>query len=58
MTMPNVLAQPVAALLPPHMVAGRTTDDSRALLARVAAAVDSGIAAGPAPTPRRRWSPA
>jgi hypothetical protein len=39
-------------------VADRPADDSRALLARIAAGVDAGIAAGPAPSPRRRWSAA
>ena len=39
-------------------VAGSTTDDSQALLARVAAGVDHAIAAGPAPARRRHWSPA
>ncbi|BCJ52505.1 hypothetical protein Asp14428_39800 [Actinoplanes sp. NBRC 14428] len=36
-------------------VADRTTDDSHALLARVAAGLDEGISAGPAPVRRRRW---
>jgi hypothetical protein len=40
------------------LLAGSTTDDARALLARVAAGVDHGIAGGPAPAPRRRWSAA
>jgi hypothetical protein len=40
------------------LVAAGTADDTQALLARVAAAVDRGIAAGPAPAPRRRWSAA
>ena len=38
------------------LVAGSTTDDSRALLARVAAGVDHEIVGGPAPAPRRRLS--
>ena len=38
------------------LVAGATTDDTAALLARVAAGVDAEIAAGPAPAPRRRRS--
>lgn len=41
------------------VLAGSTPDDSRALLDRIAAGLDAGIAAGPAPTPvrtiRRRW---
>jgi hypothetical protein len=40
------------------LVAGNTTDDTRALLALIAAGVDRGIAAGPAPAPRRRWAAA
>lgn len=40
------------------LVAGRTADDSRDLLARVAAGMDAAIAAGPAPVARRRWSAA
>ena len=36
------------------LVAGGATDDTRALLDRVAAGVSQGIAAGPAPAPRRR----
>ncbi|MBY8872243.1 hypothetical protein K7640_10370 [Micromonospora sp. PLK6-60] len=39
-------------------VAGGTTDDARALLDRIAAGVDHGIATGPAPARRRRWSAA
>ncbi|MDI6098991.1 zf-HC2 domain-containing protein [Actinoplanes sp. NEAU-A12] len=35
------------------LVAGATTDDTRALLARISAVVDAGIATGPAPAPRR-----
>ena len=35
-----------------------TADDGRDLLARIAAGVDLGIAAGPAPARRRRWSAA
>lgn len=38
------------------LVAGSTTDDTRAMLALVAAGVDRAIAAGPAPAARRRWS--
>jgi hypothetical protein len=38
------------------LVAGATTDDTEALLARVAAGVGEAIAAGPAPAPRRRRS--
>jgi hypothetical protein len=39
------------------LVAGATTDDAEALLARIAAGVESEIAAGPAPAPRRRrWA--
>jgi hypothetical protein len=38
------------------LVGGNTTDDSRALLARIAAGVDRGIAAGPDPARRRRRS--
>jgi hypothetical protein len=37
------------------LVAGSTPEDSLSLLARVAAAVDDGIAAGPAPARRRGW---
>ena len=38
-------------------LAGSTTGDTRLLLDRVAAAVDRGVEAGPAPAPRRRaWS--
>jgi hypothetical protein len=37
------------------LVAGSATDDTRALLARIAAGVDHGIAAGPVPVRRRRW---
>jgi hypothetical protein len=40
------------------LVAGSTTDDTRVLLARIAAGVDRDIAAGPAPARRRRWSAA
>lgn len=40
------------------LVAGGAVDDTGDLLARVAAAVDAGIAEGPVPAPRRRWSPA
>jgi len=40
------------------LVAGGTTADSQALLARVAAGMDRDIAEGPAPVRRRRWSPA
>ncbi|MGC4805982.1 hypothetical protein [Micromonospora sp. DT233] len=36
------------------LLAGGTTDDTRALLDRVAAGVDQGIVGGPAPAPRRR----
>lgn len=39
-------------------VAGSTTDDTRTLLARIAAGVDHDIAAGPAPARRRHWSAA
>ena len=38
------------------LVAGSTTGDTQALLARIAAGVDHDIAAGPAPARRRRWS--
>ncbi|MEV6302648.1 hypothetical protein AB0M02_24765 [Actinoplanes sp. NPDC051861] len=38
------------------VLAGSTTDGSRDLLARVAAGLDAGIGAGPAPAPRRRWA--
>ena len=38
------------------LVAGSTTDDTRALLARIAAGVDHDIAVGPAPARHRRWS--
>jgi hypothetical protein len=38
------------------VVAGATTDDTEALLARIAAGLDSEITAGSAPTPRRRRS--
>ncbi|WP_328475367.1 hypothetical protein OHA21_18840 [Actinoplanes sp. NBC_00393] len=38
------------------LLADRTNDDSRALLARVAAGMGDAIAAGPAPAARRRWS--
>ncbi|MEU4419632.1 hypothetical protein AB0F81_03340 [Actinoplanes sp. NPDC024001] len=40
------------------LVADSTTDDSRALLARIGTALDDDIAAGPAPARRRRWSAA
>ncbi|WP_229076808.1 zf-HC2 domain-containing protein [Actinoplanes sp. DH11] len=40
------------------LVADSTADDSRDLLARVAAALDDDIAAQPAPAPRRRWTAA
>jgi len=40
------------------LVAGSTADDTRSLLARVAAGLDAGIAAGPAPVRRPRWSAA
>jgi hypothetical protein len=40
------------------LVAGGATDDTQALLARIAAGVQQGIAAGPAPARRRRWSAA
>ncbi|XVV15010.1 zf-HC2 domain-containing protein [Actinoplanes sp. CA-131856] len=40
------------------LMAGDATDDTRALLARIAGGVERGIAAGPAPVPRRRWAPA
>jgi hypothetical protein len=40
------------------LVAAGTTDDSRALLARIGAGLDHDIAAGPAPARRRRWSAA
>ena len=40
------------------LVADSTTEDTRALLARIAAGVDHDIAAGPAPERRRRWSAA
>ncbi|MET0417781.1 MAG: zf-HC2 domain-containing protein [Actinoplanes sp.] len=38
------------------LMAGSTTDDSQALLARIAAGLDENIAAGPGPVARRRWS--
>ena len=38
------------------LVAGNATDDTRALLARVTAGLDDGIAAGPAPARVRRWA--
>ena len=38
------------------LVAAGTTDDSAALLARVAAGMERDIAAGPEPARRRRWS--
>ena len=38
------------------LMAGTTTDSTRALLGRIAAGVDAGIAAGPAPARRPRWS--
>jgi hypothetical protein len=37
-------------------LAGHTTDDTRALLDLVAAGIDAGITAGPAPVRRRAWS--
>jgi hypothetical protein len=40
------------------LVAGGATDDTRALLARIAAGVGHEIAAGPAPDRRRGWSAA
>ncbi|GAA0479042.1 hypothetical protein Ade02nite_40230 [Paractinoplanes deccanensis] len=40
------------------LMAGYATDDTRVLLDRIAAGVDQGIAAGPAPAPRRRWAAA
>ncbi|MFG1993860.1 hypothetical protein ACGFJ7_28175 [Actinoplanes sp. NPDC048988] len=40
------------------LMAGYATDDTRALLDRIAVGVDRGIATGPAPAPRRRWAPA
>ncbi|GIF02370.1 zf-HC2 domain-containing protein [Paractinoplanes rishiriensis] len=38
------------------VLAGGTTDDARALLARVAAGLNDRLAGGPAPARRRRWS--